>query len=183
MPSSRTRLPPAPRDLLLPLPARLPLRLPPGPRAVVGGSGLGLYDGDLAGRHRDGRQVARFAHGPSVGHGFRRRHELVAYQRSVAASELEGHSVHDGLGRPHGPVRNSLVAVRPNVSDFNTVAQGADDGYYKTLATNLVAWGYGSSSSGLAGSSTPPGWDGASVSRTNGQASWAGDFVPAFRNS
>jgi glycosyl hydrolase family 26 len=76
---------------------------------------------------------------------------------------------------------SSLCAT--NVSDFNAVASGADDGYYKTLARNLVAAGFGSSYIRL-GWEFNATWMGWSVCKQDGSgpASWAGDFVPAFRN-
>jgi hypothetical protein len=76
---------------------------------------------------------------------------------------------------------SSLCAT--NVSDFNAVANGDDDSYYETLARNLVAAGFGSSYIRL-GWEFNATWMGWSICKQDGSgpASWAGDFVPAFRN-
>jgi hypothetical protein len=69
------------------------------------------------------------------------------------------------------------------VSDFDAVANGGADGYFKTLAQNLVSAGFGSSYIRL-GWEFNGTWMGWSICNQDGSAltSWAGDFVPAFRN-
>ena len=70
-----------------------------------------------------------------------------------------------------------------NVSDFNQVADGGADSYYKTLAQNLVSTGFGSSYIRL-GWEFNGTWMGWSICNQQGSGltSWASDFVPAFQN-
>jgi len=69
------------------------------------------------------------------------------------------------------------------VSEFNEVADGQADSYYKTLAQNLVNAGFGSSYIRL-GWEFNGTWMGWSICNQQGSGltSWASDFVPAFRN-
>jgi Glycosyl hydrolase family 26 len=86
-------------------------------------------------------------------------------------------------GVPMLPCGGPDTQCTTNVSDYNLVANGGADSYYKTLAQNLVSAGFGSSYIRLGwefnGSSM--GW---SVCNQEGSAptSWINDFVPAFRN-
>jgi hypothetical protein len=69
------------------------------------------------------------------------------------------------------------------VSDFNEVANGGADSYYKTLAQNLVSAGFGSSyiRLGWEFNGSDMGW---SICNQGGSGltSWASDFVPAYQN-
>jgi hypothetical protein len=86
-------------------------------------------------------------------------------------------------GIPMLPCGGPSTQCATNVSDYNLVASGGADGYYKTLAKNLVSAGFGSSDIRL-------GWEfnGSSMGWSicnqdgNGPTSWLNDFVPAFRN-
>ena len=62
-------------------------------------------------------------------------------------------------------------------------ADGGADGYYETLAQNLVAAGFGSSYIRL-GWEFNADWMGWGICNEDGSglASWASDFVPAFQN-
>jgi hypothetical protein len=86
-------------------------------------------------------------------------------------------------GIPMLPCGGSSTQCATKVSDYDQVASGGADGYFKTLAKNLVADGFGSSyiRLGWEFNGSEMGW-----AICNGQgtalASWAGDFVPAFRN-
>ena len=48
-------------------------------------------------------------------------------------------------GIPMLPCGGPSTQCATNVSDYNLVASGGADGYYKTLAKNLVSAGFGSS--------------------------------------
>jgi len=81
------------------------------------------------------------------------------------------------------PCGSSSTQCATNVSDFNQVANGGADSYYKTLAQNLVANGFGSSyiRLGWEFNSTFMGWS-ICNQEGSGLTSWASDFVPAYRN-
>jgi hypothetical protein len=86
-------------------------------------------------------------------------------------------------GVPMLPCGVSQTQCATNVADYNEVADGGADSYYKTLAQNLVANGFGSSYIRL-GWEFNASWMGWSVCNDTGSGldSWAGDFVPAYRN-
>jgi hypothetical protein len=86
-------------------------------------------------------------------------------------------------GVPMLPCGSPSTQCATNVSDFNQVATGGADSYYTTLAQNLVANGFASSyiRLGWEFNGTWMGWSICNQSGT-GLASWASDFVPAFRN-
>jgi hypothetical protein len=86
-------------------------------------------------------------------------------------------------GVPMLPCGAPATQCATSVSDYNLVANGGADGYFKTLAQNLISSGFGSSYIRL-------GWEfnadwmswGICNQQGSGLNSWAGDFVPAFRN-
>ena len=86
-------------------------------------------------------------------------------------------------GVPMVPCGGPSTQCQTNVADYNLVASGGADGYYKTLAKNLVSAGFGSSyiRIGWEFNASSMGW---SVCNENGDGptSWLNDFVPAFRN-
>ena len=86
-------------------------------------------------------------------------------------------------GVPMLPCGAPATQCSTNVSDFDLVANGGADGYFKTLAQNLVSNGFGSSYIRL-GWEMNGNWMGWSIcdSSGSGLTSWASDFVPAFRN-
>jgi hypothetical protein len=86
-------------------------------------------------------------------------------------------------GVPMVPCGGPSTQCATNVSDYNEVASGDADGYYKTLAQNLVAAGFGSSyiRLGWEFNGTYMGWSICNQEGT-GLTSWASDFVPAYRN-
>ncbi len=86
-------------------------------------------------------------------------------------------------GVPMVPCGGSATQCPTNVSDYNEVADGGADGYYKTLAQNLVNGGFGTSYIRL-GWEFNADWMGWGICNEDGSGltSWAGDFVPAFRN-
>ena len=86
-------------------------------------------------------------------------------------------------GVPMLPCGGPDTQCATNVSDYNLVANGGADSYYKTLAQNLVSAGFGSSyiRLGWEMNASSMGW---SICNQDGSAptSWINDFVPAFRN-
>ena len=86
-------------------------------------------------------------------------------------------------GVPMLPCGAPSTQCATNVSDYNVVANGGANGYYKTLAQNLVSAGFGSSYIRL-GWEFNANWMGWSICNQEGSGltSWASDFVPAFRN-
>jgi hypothetical protein len=86
-------------------------------------------------------------------------------------------------GVPMLPCGSSATQCSTNVSDYDAVANGSDDSYFKTLAQNLISAGFGSSYIRL-GWEFNATWMGWSICSSDGSglASWASDFVPAFQN-
>lgn len=86
-------------------------------------------------------------------------------------------------GVPMLPCGGSSTQCATNVADYNEVASGGADSYFKTLAQNLVSAGFGSSYIRL-GWEFNASWMGWSVCNQDGSAltSWAKDFVPAYQN-
>jgi hypothetical protein len=86
-------------------------------------------------------------------------------------------------GVPMVPCGGPSTQCATNVADYNQVASGGADSYYKELAGHLIAAGFGSSYIRI-GWEFNASWMGWSICNQDGTAltSWAGDFVPAFRN-
>jgi hypothetical protein len=86
-------------------------------------------------------------------------------------------------GVPMVPCGAPSTQCPTDVSDFDEVADGGADSYYKTLAQNLVSGGFGSSYIRL-GWEFNGTWMGWSIcnQQGSGATSWAGDFVSAYRN-
>jgi Glycosyl hydrolase family 26 len=86
-------------------------------------------------------------------------------------------------GLPMLPCGAPGTSCATNVSVFDEVANGGADGYFKTLAQNLVAAGFGSSYI-RPGFEFNGSWMGGSICNQDGSGltSWASDFVPAFQN-
>jgi Glycosyl hydrolase family 26 len=86
-------------------------------------------------------------------------------------------------GVPMLPCGAPSTQCATNAADYNLVATGGADGYYQTLAQNLVASGFGSSYIRL-GWEFNADWMGWGICNADGSglSSWASDFVPAFQN-
>ncbi len=86
-------------------------------------------------------------------------------------------------GVPMIPCGAPNTQCQTNVSDYNLVASGGADGYFKTLAKNLISAGFGTSyiRLGWEMNASDMGW---AVCNQDGSAtdSWTKDFVPAFQN-
>jgi hypothetical protein len=86
-------------------------------------------------------------------------------------------------GVPMIPCGSSSTQCATNVSDYNQLASGGADSYFKTLAQHLVAAGFGSSYIRL-GWEFNASWMGWSICNDSGSGldSWSKDFVAGFRN-
>ena len=86
-------------------------------------------------------------------------------------------------GVPMLPCGAPSTQCSTNVSDYDLVANGGADSYFKTLAKNLVSAGFGSSYIRI-GWEFNADWMGWGICNSDGSGltSWASDFVPAFRN-
>ncbi len=87
-------------------------------------------------------------------------------------------------GVPMLPCGGPSTQCQTNVSDYNLVANGGADGYYKTLAKNLVSGGFGTSyiRIGWEFNGSSMGWSICNQDTGDAPTSWLNDFVPAFRN-
>ena len=159
---------------------------PSAPRSAApfGGSGLGLYDGE-----HDPAGIETAAKWLGSAGSIKYAMDFVDDTNWSRISDpwqlpnWKGSPYTMVWGVPMVPCGTPSSLCATNVSDFNAVARGADDGYYETLARNLVAAGFGSSYIRL-GWEFNATWMGWSVCKQDGSgpASWASDFVPAFRN-
>src|ERR1700751_106437 len=86
-------------------------------------------------------------------------------------------------GVPMLPCGGPDTTCQTNVSDYNLVASGGADGYYKTLAQNLISAGFGTSyiRLGWEFNASSMGWS-ICNQQGSGPKSSLNDFVPAFRN-
>jgi hypothetical protein len=86
-------------------------------------------------------------------------------------------------GVPMVPCGGPSTQCATNVSDYDEVANGGADSYYKTLAQNLVSAGFGSSyiRIGWEFNASSMGWS-VCNQEGSGPTSWLNDFVPAYRN-
>jgi hypothetical protein len=86
-------------------------------------------------------------------------------------------------GVPMIPCGGPSTQCQTNVSDYNLVASGGADGYFKTLAKNLISAGFGTSyiRLGWEMNASDMGW---AICNQQGSAadSWINDFVPAFQH-
>ena len=86
-------------------------------------------------------------------------------------------------GVPMLPCGGPSTQCKTNIADYDLLAQGGADGYYKTLAQHLVSAGFGSSyiRIGWEFNGSDMAW-GICNQEGSGLTSWASDFVPAYRN-
>jgi hypothetical protein len=86
-------------------------------------------------------------------------------------------------GVPMVPCGAPSTQCARNVADYDQVANGGANSYFQALAQNLVSAGFGSSYIRL-GWEFNADWMGWGICNAGGSglASWASDFVPAFRN-
>jgi hypothetical protein len=147
-------------------------------------SGLGLYDGKFG---PAGIQTAAKWLGSSSSIKYAEDFMDATSWSNISSpwqlSNWKGNPYTMVWGIPMLPCGSSSTQCTTNVSDYNQVANGGADGYFKTLAKNLVASGFGSSyiRLGWEFNGSEMGW---AVCNQEGSGlnSWAKDFVPAFRN-
>jgi hypothetical protein len=86
-------------------------------------------------------------------------------------------------GVPMLPCGSPATQCSTRVSDYDLVASGGADDYFKTTAKNLISAGFGSSyiRVGWEFNGSSMGWSVCNIQGT-GLTSWAKDFVPAFKN-
>jgi hypothetical protein len=148
------------------------------------GAGIGLYDGKFS---PAGIETAASWLGSSSSIKYAEDFIDATSWSKISApwqlSDWKGSPFTMIWGVPMLPCGVSQTQCATNVADYNEVAAGGADGYYKTLAQNLVAAGFGSSYIRL-GWEFNASWMGWSVCNETGTGldSWADDFVPAYRN-
>jgi hypothetical protein len=174
-----------------PRPTRSPRPTLPSssPTATSGGSfldaaGLGLYDGNSS---PSGIETAAAWLGSAssikYAEDFIDATDFTNISDPWQLSNWQGSPFTMVWGVPMVPCGAPSTQCATNVSDFNEVADGGADSYYKTLAQNLVSAGFGSSYIRL-GWEFNGTWMGWSICNEEGSGltSWASDFVPAFQN-
>jgi Glycosyl hydrolase family 26 len=157
---------------------------PMGTSLATDAAGLGLYDGDYSSAGIE--TAASWLGSPSsirYAQDFVDATDWSHISTPWQLSNWEGTPYTMVWGVPMLPCGAPSTQCPTNVSDFNEVADGGADGYYKTLAKNLVSAGFGSSYIRL-GWEFNATWMGWSICNQDGSGltSWASDFVPAFRN-
>jgi hypothetical protein len=150
----------------------------------TGGAGLGLYDGNSSPSGIE--TAAKWLGSPSsikYAMDFIDATDWAHISDPWQLSKWQGSPFTLIWGVPMVPCGGPSTQCQTNVADYNLVASGGADGYYKTLAQHLVSAGFGSSyiRIGWEFNASSMGW---SVCNQNGDGptSWLNDFVPAFRN-
>jgi hypothetical protein len=180
---------PAPKRKPKPTHSPRPTVPPASPSASAGPSfvdaaGLGIYDGQSS---PSGIETAASWLGSSSSIKYAMDFIDATSWSSISdpwqLSNWEGSPFTMVWGVPMVPCGAPSTQCATNVSDYNEVADGGANGYYKTLAQNLVSAGFGSSYIRL-GWEFNGTWMGWSICNEDGSGltSWASDFVPAFRN-
>jgi hypothetical protein len=155
-----------------------------GSHKSFGGAGLGLYDGKFS---PTGIEAAAKWLGSSssikYAEDFIDATDWSHISNPWQLSNWKGSPFTMVWGVPMIPCGGPSTQCATNVSDYNEVANGGADSYFKTLAHNLVAAGFGSSYIRL-GWEFNASWMGWSICNQQGSGltSWANDFVPAYRN-
>jgi hypothetical protein len=147
-------------------------------------AGLGLYDGMSSSKGIE--TAANWLGSPSTikyAMDFIAANSWQSISDPYQLSQWQGTPYTMVWGVPMLPCGAPNTQCATNVADFNEVADGGADGYYKTLAQNLVSAGFGSSyiRIGWEFNATFMGW---SICNQEGSGlqSWAKDFVPAYQN-
>jgi hypothetical protein len=166
--------------------ASSPASSPPATSLVTltGQAGIGLYDGqsspsgiEKAAQWLGGTSTVKYAQ------DFIDATDWSHIENPWQLSNWKGSPFTMVWGVPMLPCGSPATQCSTNVSDFDLVANGGADGYFRTLARNLVSNGFGSSYIRL-GWEMNGSWMGWSICNSGGSGltSWASDFVPAFRN-
>jgi Glycosyl hydrolase family 26 len=161
---------------------------PPAAPSGSGGSGdafgLGLYDGKSS---PAGIETAAKWLGSSTSikyaQDFIDATDWSHIENPWQLSNWKGSPFEMVWGVPMLPCGVPETQCSTNGSDYDLVASGGADQYFKTLAQNLVSNGFGTSYIRL-GWEFNAGWMGWGICTEDNSAltSWAKDFVPAFRN-
>ena len=167
-----------------PHPTASPTTPPASGGSSVDAAGLGIYDGMSS---PDGIETAASWLGSSSSIKYAMDFIDATSWSSISnpwqLSNWEGSPYTMVWGVPMVPCGGPSTQCSTNVSDFNEVADGGADGYFTTLAKNLVSAGFGSSYIRL-GWEFNGTWMGWSICNQDGSGltSWASDFVPAYQN-
>ena len=166
--------------------ATSPSGSPSASKLAIGtdGAGLGIYDGTFT---PSGIKAAAQWLGSSGSIKYAEDFVDATDWSHIAApwqlSSWKGSPFTMVWGVPMVPCGWPQTQCGTNIPDFNEVAAGGADSYYKTLAQNLVSNGFASSyiRVGWEFNGTYMGWS-ICNQQGSGLTSWANDFVPAFRN-
>jgi Glycosyl hydrolase family 26 len=171
-----------------PVPTKTRTTPPVAPPSTSGGSadafGLGLYDGKSS---PAGIETAAkwLGSGNSITYAqdFIDATDWSHIDTPWQLSNWKGSPFTMVWGVPMLPCGVPETQCSTNASDYDLVANGGADSYFKTLAQNLVSSGFGTSYIRL-GWEFNAGWMGWGICTEDNSAltSWAKDFVPAFRN-
>jgi hypothetical protein len=148
------------------------------------GPGLGFYDGTF---NSSGIKKAATWLGPSssvtYAEDFIDATNFTKISDPWQLSNWKGTPYTMIWGVPMVPCGGPATQCQTNVTDYDLVASGGADSYYKTLAQHLVAGGFGSSYIRI-GWEFNASWMGWSIcnQQGTGATSWAKDFVPAYKN-
>ena len=149
-----------------------------------GGAGLGLYDGKFS---SSGIKVAADWLGSPDSIKYAEDFVDATSWTNISTpwqlSDWKGTPYTMVWGVPMLPCGGSSTQCPTNIADYNEVASGGADSYYKTLAQNLISAGFSSSyiRIGWEFNATFMGWS-ICNQEGSGLTSWANDFVPAYRN-
>jgi Glycosyl hydrolase family 26 len=157
---------------------------PTGGSPFVDAGGLGLYDGQSSPSGIEA--AASWLGSPSdikYAQDFIDATDFSHISNPWQLSNWQGSPFTMIWGVPIVPCGGPSTQCAANVSDYDEVANGGADSYYKTLAQNLISAGFGSSYIRL-GWEFNASWMGWGICSQDGSglASWANDFVPAFQN-
>lgn len=156
----------------------------PGSTTSTSAAGLGFYDGQFSPKGME--TAAKWLGSPGsvkYAEDFIDATDWSHISDPWQLSNWKGSPYTMVWGVPMVPCGGPSTQCATNVSDYNEVASGGANGYFKTLAKNLVSAGFGSSYLRL-GWEFNASWMGWSVCNQDGSAltSWAKDFIPAFQN-
>jgi hypothetical protein len=148
------------------------------------GPGLGLYDGNSK---PNGIETAAKWLGSSgsikYAQDFVDATDWAHIEQPYQLSAWKGSPFTMMWGVPMVPCGGPSTQCPTNQSDYNLVASGGANGYFKTLAKNLISAGFGTSyiRLGWEMNASDMGW---AVCNQNGSGPqpWLKDFVPAFQN-
>ncbi|MGH3244764.1 MAG: glycoside hydrolase family 26 protein [Trebonia sp.] len=167
-----------------PHPTTHPASAPGTGTTLADAAGLGIYDGDSSPTGIE--TAANWLGSPSsikYAQDFVDATDWSHISNPWQLSNWQGSPLTMVWGVPMLPCGGPSTQCATNVSDFDSVANGGADGYFKTLAQHLVSAGFGSSYIRL-GWEFNGTWMGWSIcdQQGSGLTSWASDFVPAFQN-